>query len=296
MSDGPSLAFHRLAIIAKMMLPTVGAAIVIYVAIPYPCVPMAITIFELGIVVIVAFIPAVIYLLWIRSAEIYEREPLPVIGGVFAYGLTVALGLAFILEVVAVSLLSSFAQGTLDPREESIILALVLAPFIEEFTKLTGVFVVHRRLTEPENGLVYGAAVGLGFAFGENVMYYTDSLTTGVELFIITVIARTITSTLLHTSASAISGFGVSRSACFRAWYGTPKSWVPYYLAAVAIHSAFNFLAILGTDILPDASSALSILALFLSIVLVWTTVRYIRRKIVQLDRQNAAGGPIRCQ
>jgi hypothetical protein len=40
----------------------------------------------------------------------------------------------------------------------------------------------------------------------------------------------------------------------------------------------------------------ISFIALFLSVILVWTTVRYIRRKIVDLDRQNAAGGPIRCQ
>lgn len=257
---------------------------------------MAITVLELALIVIVAFVPAIIYLLWIRDAEIHEREPMAAIGGVFAYGLTVALGLAFVLELVAISVLDSLSGGTLSPITMNVILAVVLAPFIEEFTKLTGVFVVHRRLTEPENGLVYGAAVGLGFAFGENVLYYTNSLTSGVELFIITVIARTITSTLLHTSASAISGFGVSRSACLRTWYGTPKSWVPYYLAAVAIHSAFNFLALLGTEIVPNASSALSILALFLSIVLVWTTIRYIRRKIIQLDRQNAAGGPIRCE
>ncbi len=257
---------------------------------------MAITDVELAIVVIVALVPAVLYLLWIRSAEIHQREPLSSIGAVFVYGLTVALGLAFVLEVVAVGLLDSLTQGTMDVQLVNIILAIIFAPIIEEFTKLTGVFAIRHRLTEPENGLVYGAAVGLGFAFGENVLYYSNSLAAGVELFIITVIARTLTSTLLHTSASAISGFGVSRSVCFRSWYGTPKSWMPYYLAAVAMHSVFNFLATLGTDIMPNAGDQISYLALFLSVVLVWTTVRYIRRKIVELDRQNAAGGPIRCQ
>jgi RsiW-degrading membrane proteinase PrsW (M82 family) len=257
---------------------------------------MAVTTFGLVIILIVAFVPAIIYMLWIRSAEIYEREPFLAIEGVFIYGLIVALGLAFVLEVAAIGVLDALTGGMMEPRVQSIILAVILAPVIEEFTKLTGVFAVSRRLTEPENGLVYGATVGLGFAAGENVLYYTDSLTAGMEIFIITVIARTITSTLLHTSASAISGFGVSRSRCFRAWYGTPKSWIPYYLVAVAIHAAFNFLAILGSDIIPDASAALSFIALFLSIILVWTTVRYIRRKIVDLDRQNAGGGQIRCQ
>ncbi len=257
---------------------------------------MALGVFELAIILVVAFVPAIIYMLWIRSAEIHEREPFLAIEGVFIYGLVVALGLAFILELVAIGIINALAGETLALGVQNIILALILAPIIEEFTKLTGVFVVSRRLTEPENGLVYGAAVGLGFAAGENVLYYTDSLVAGVEIFIITVIARTITSTLLHTSASAIAGFGVSRSVCLRSWYGTPKSWLPYYLAAVLIHAVFNFLAILGSDILPDASVELSFIALFFSIILVWTTVRYIRRKIIDLDRMNAEGGPIRCE
>ncbi|MDW5564331.1 MAG: PrsW family intramembrane metalloprotease [Methanomassiliicoccus sp.] len=256
---------------------------------------MAVTSLGLIVILIVAFVPATIYMLWIRSAEIHEREPFLAIEGVFIYGLIVALGLAFILEVLAMDLISSLFGDVLTANMESIILAVILAPVIEEFTKLTGVFAVSRRLTEAENGLVYGAAVGLGFAAGENVLYYSDSLATGVELFIVTVIARTLTSTLLHTSTSAISGFGVSRSKCFAAWYGTPKSWIPYYLAAVAIHSAFNFLAVLGTDILPDASISISYIALFMSVVLVWSTVRWIRRKIVELDRSNAAGR-IRCE
>jgi RsiW-degrading membrane proteinase PrsW (M82 family) len=257
---------------------------------------MALTVLELAVVVIVAFVPAILYMLWIRAAEIHEREPFLAVEGIFLYRLTIALALAFVLEVVSVSILDSITNGTLPASTSNIILALILAPVIEEFTKLTGVFAANRRLTEPENGLVYGAACGLGFAAGENVLYYTTSLTTAVEIFVITVIARTLTSTLLHTSATAIAGFGVSRSRCFRAWYGTPKSWLPYYLVAVLIHGAFNFLALIGSDILPDASGEVAFLSLFLSVILVWTTVRYIRRKIIQLDRENAMGGQIRCQ
>lgn len=250
---------------------------------------------ELGIILVVAFVPAIIYMLWIRSAEVHEREPFLAVEGVFIYGLVVALGMAFVLEVVAMIALRSIGGGMLDPQAGTVLMAVVLAPLIEEFTKLTGVFTVTRRLTEPENGLVYGAAVGLGFAAGENVLYYSTAWTEGFEILVITVIARTITSTLLHTSASAISGFGVSRSKCLRTWYGTLSSWSPYYLAAVAIHAVFNLLASLGSDIFPEAGTEASFIALLLSVVLVWSTVRYIRRKIIELDRHNV-GGRIRCQ
>lgn len=239
----------------------------------------------LVIVLIVAFVPALLYLMWIRSAEIYEREPVNAIAGTFIYGLIIALGLAFIIEVLAMAALEQFTDGNLDPIVQNIILAVVFAPFIEEFTKMTGVVSVSRRLTELENGLVYGAAVGLGFAAGENVLYFTSSLAEGVELFIITVVTRTLTSTLLHTSASAIAGFGISRSVIIGQRTGRSAIWVPFYLAAVFIHGFFNFLAILGSDIFPDASGEISLIGLFMALILVWTTVRFIRRKIVSLDR-----------
>ena len=107
---------------------------------------------ELGIILVVAFVPAIIYMLWIRSAEVHEREPFLAVEGVFIYGLVVALGMAFVLEVVAMIALRSIGGGMLDPQAGTVLMAVVLAPLIEEFTKLTGVFTVTRRLTEPENG------------------------------------------------------------------------------------------------------------------------------------------------
>jgi RsiW-degrading membrane proteinase PrsW (M82 family) len=257
---------------------------------------MALSILDLVIVLIVAFVPTLLYMLWIWRAEIHDREPFFAVEGVFIYGLTIALGIAFILEVLVISAIQGAFGDSLDVTTINLILALLVAPFIEEFTKLTGVFAANRRLTEPENGLVYGAASGLGFAMGENMLYYTSALTISGEVFILTVIARTLTSTLLHTSSTAISGFGVSRSRCMGAWFGKAASWFPFYLVAVAIHSGFNFLASLGTDIIPDASGLISLISLFLSLVLVWSTFRYIRRKIVDLDRANAEGSVIRCQ
>ena len=245
------------------------------------------------IVVIVAFVPAILYMLWIRSAEIYEREPLFAVQGVFLYGMTVAVFLALVLETVAIMFID-VAVGGLSIIAYNLILGVILAPIIEEFTKATGVMTVMRRLIEPENGLVYGAAVGLGFAAVENVLYYLTALDAGTDVFIATAIARTLTSTLLHTSASALVGFGLSRSRCFYMFYGTPRSWLPYYGAAVLLHAAFNMLASLSLFD-PTASGIVSLVSLLLSVVLTWTTVVWIRRKIVQLDRANV-GGRIRCE
>ncbi len=247
----------------------------------------------LVIIVIVAFAPAILYMLWIRSAEIHDREPLHAVQGVFLYGMSVALFLAIILETVAIVIID-VAAGGLSVIAYNLILAVVLAPIIEEFTKATGIMTVMRRLVEPENGLVYGAAVGLGFAAVENVLYYITALDAGTDIFIATAVARTLTSTLLHTAASALVGFGFSRSRCFYMFYGTPRSWLPYYVAAVLLHAAFNLLASLSLFD-PSASGILSLVGLALSVIMTWTVVAWIRRKIVQLDRANI-GGTIRCE
>ncbi|HOK27703.1 MAG TPA: PrsW family intramembrane metalloprotease [Methanomassiliicoccaceae archaeon] len=245
------------------------------------------------IIVIVAFVPAILYLLWVRSAEIYQREPLFAVQGVFLYGMSIALLLALVLETVAIIFIEIVAGG-LSIIAYNLILAVILAPIIEEFTKATGVMTVTRRLVEPENGLVYGAAVGLGFAAVENVLYYITALEAGTDVFIATAIARTLTSTLLHTSASALVGFGMSRSRCFYMFYGSPRSWLPYYGAAVVLHAAFNLLASISLFD-PTATGILSFIGLILSGILTWAVVAWIQRKIVQLDLENAAG-VIRCE
>ena len=237
------------------------------------------------IIVIVAFVPAILYVLWIRNTEKYDREPLYAVQWVFLYGATVALFLAVILETVTIAIID-VAAGGLSIIAYNLILAVVLAPIIEEFTKATGMMTVTRRLFEPENGLIYGAAVGLGFAAVENVLYYITALDAGTDIFITTAVARTLTSTLLHASASALVGFGFSRQQCFRRFYGTFRSWVPYYFAAVALHAAFNMLASLSLFD-PSASGILSLLGLALSVVLTWSVIAWVRRKIVELDRAN---------
>ncbi|HPT74148.1 MAG TPA: PrsW family glutamic-type intramembrane protease, partial [Methanomassiliicoccaceae archaeon] len=103
------------------------------------------------IIVIVAFVPAILYLLWVRSAEIYQREPLFAVQGVFLYGMSIALLLALVLETVAIIFIEIVAGG-LSIIAYNLILAVILAPIIEEFTKATGVMTATRRLVEPENG------------------------------------------------------------------------------------------------------------------------------------------------
>jgi RsiW-degrading membrane proteinase PrsW (M82 family) len=109
-------------------------------------------------------------------------------------------------------------------------------------------------------------------------------MSAGISVFIGTALARALTSTALHASSSAIMGYGLSR----RIWMrdqGKTSSWVPYYLIAIGLHSLFNLLAIAGAL---AASDLIYLGGLLASVILVQQTIKWIRVRIEELDKQYA--------
>ncbi|HRU11384.1 MAG TPA: PrsW family glutamic-type intramembrane protease [Methanomassiliicoccales archaeon] len=209
---------------------------------------------ELAIILLAAIVPSLIYLIWIRNSERYNRESWMRVLSVFVFGMIVSILAAMVLESVAVELL--YASGSIfsgglwsyepyDPTVEIVILAVVIAPLVEEWTKGWGVLTVRYKVREPEDGLVYGAAAGLGFAAMENVFYNSSALLSGFDVFLSTAITRAVASTLLHATASAVVGYGIARKSLLGT-RGVGASWLPYYLAAVLLHGAFNGFAVAG--------------------------------------------------
>jgi RsiW-degrading membrane proteinase PrsW (M82 family) len=202
----------------------------------------------LAIIVLAAFVPSLLLMLLVKNTERRGREPAGRTFLTFMAGATLSVGLAMLIEgfliyiVFDMDVLSvSYLLGRY-PALSTLILACVIAPFTEEFTKALGIARPAGRARELEDGIVYGAAVGLGFAAMENLLYETSAyLTGGIALFVGTVIVRTISSALLHASASSITGYGMTA----KRFLGT--SWLPYYLLAVLLHAAFNLFASLGS-------------------------------------------------
>jgi RsiW-degrading membrane proteinase PrsW (M82 family) len=155
---------------------------------------------------------------------------------------------------------------------------------VEEFTKSWAVMAARSRLNEIEDGLVYGAAAGLGFAAVENILYNGTTLVQGTTVFLVVAVSRALTSTLLHASATAITGYGIARSK-FTRMAGRPESWAIYYMGAVLLHAFFNFFAIMG-NFAPDVGFV-SLIGLVLSFLLAWFVFAWIHRSIKRLDRIN---------
>lgn len=211
-------------------------------------------VWELAVVILAAVVPSLVYLVWIRNSERYNRERWMHVLSVYLFGAIISVIAAVFLESVAIVALSAsgsvFSSGfwsyePYDPTLEIVILAVVIAPLVEEWTKGWGAVTVRNKLREAEDGFVYGAAAGLGFAAMENIFYNSSALIEGYEVFLVTALTRAVASTLLHASASALFGYGIARKYLNGA-RGIRSSSLPYYLAAVALHGVFNGFAVAG--------------------------------------------------
>ncbi|MEW5747803.1 MAG: PrsW family glutamic-type intramembrane protease [Candidatus Thermoplasmatota archaeon] len=239
--------------------------------------------------ILVAFAPSLLYLVWIRNTEKHSREPYGTLIKVFAYGAVLSVIMAVLFELILIALFDQNIERVYqflgeNPSVPTLVVACVIAPVVEELTKALGVLRVKRRgmLMEIENGIVYGAAAGLGFAATENLLYESTAyLADGVEAWAATAVLRSLSSALLHATASSLVGLGIARSAL------QGKSWMPYYLGAVVMHGGFNFAASFGVvyyDTLGDSAYLIGLVAAFTMVII---GVGVMRGKIRQLDRRH---------
>jgi len=180
-----------------------------------------------------------------------------------------------ILEIfLEIPLRYSLSQGDMTP----FLLAVVIAPIVEEFTKPLALYLrpVKNNLDELEDGLIFGAVAGLGFSATENLLYGYSYLSEGFLIFLLVLATRSIGSCLLHASATALTGYGIGKT------LKTHTSFLgilPYFLLAIFLHGFYNFL--LSYDFI-GVLSGLGLAFLFVIIA-----ITLIRKKIRTLDEKN---------
>lgn len=243
------------------------------------------------VLVLVAFVPALLYVRWIRNSEHYRRNPWGRIFHAFLYGAFIAIIVAAALELIIIATYKVTLQREYEylqsNRLELIVFAMIVAPFVEEYAKLRGVYAVRSYIKEVEDGLVYGAAAGLGFAATENLIY--EGVTfwkAGLYAFITVAVVRSISSALLHASSTAVAGYGLGRKLVEKTWYAV----APYYLLAVGMHALFNFLASFGALYSERLGESAYVIGLMLAIVFAVGAIEFIRIKIRDLDTRKGYG------
>lgn len=159
----------------------------------------------------------------------------PAVGLCFVYGGTLSLLLAGILEPIFIRQLT--------------VLSLFSAAAIEEAVKILALMVLvrFRRHVSEENGIIFGAAVGMGFAALESAGYsFTAFLVSGgsLSLTVFLTLLRALFSPAGHGTWTAIlAGVLFLESAPFR-FRLTPKV-VLAFLVVTLLHGLWNSLSLL---------------------------------------------------
>lgn len=126
----------------------------------------------IGTATVLALLPTLLYAALIWWLDRHEKEPLPLLIVAFLWGAVPAIVLAIFLTNVAGLPLEALIPSPGVRRATEL---AVVAPIIEEAVKaviLVLLFLVSRReFDNVLDGIVYGALVGLGFAFVENILY-----------------------------------------------------------------------------------------------------------------------------
>jgi protease PrsW len=162
----------------------------------------------------------------------YEPEPARYRLAAVGWGAVAAVAFSFVGEQLVFAL-----SGT-----NEVVNVAVAAPVVEELGK--GLFlvavVVFRRaeLHGPLDGIVYGALVGIGFAFVEDIIYYLQSLESG-QLGV-TFFLRGIMGPFAHPLFTAATGLGIGIAVTTRRPAVRTLAVVLGFLTAVAMHAMWN--------------------------------------------------------
>jgi RsiW-degrading membrane proteinase PrsW (M82 family) len=250
---------------------------------------------DLFLLVVVSLLPALFYLAWVRRSARFQRESWGPLLGAFLYGALFATIAAALVEVTLVALGTAASQQYPAPEFVflngnstlgGIFLVLVIAPFVEEGLKASGVYSYRDRFRSIADGPVFGASVGLGFGFFETFLYGLGAfLVGGLEAGIVLILVRSISSVLLHGSSTGMFGYGYARSRFNQPGPGTGS----YYLLAVAMHSGFNVLASLSVILMligvtGFAAASASLIALFAAILFAFGAIEHVRTVVATAD------------
>ena len=241
-----------------------------------------------GSLVAFGFLQTVIYLLFIRAIDLYEREPLRYVVPVFLWGFAVATTVSLVFNTLFELTLSSVTSV----KTANFFTAVAVAPVVEECSKglaLLLIFFVaylaRRRSGLIEfagvmDGIVYGSAVGFGFALAEDILY---GLQFGAETFVV----RRILGGFAHAAFTSLTGIGIGLIPWVR---HRALAFVPPLLGllgAILLHATFNFTATLFG---PVAYVMLFFVVLvYLVVIVVWLAIE--RRVIREELRDEVAAG-----
>ncbi|MBA1336843.1 MAG: hypothetical protein HPY66_3279 [Firmicutes bacterium] len=180
-------------------------------------------------ILILAFAPGVFWLWYFYKRDSLQPEPKGLIIKMFIYGMVVVFPAALVETVFS-------GQGVL--------VVILFAPVVEELSKYLVVKKIvfhHAEFDEPMDGIVYSAAVALGFASMENVGYLVNARSGGILAGVF--VGRAFLSVPGHVLFSSMWGYALGLAKFSRYEYRNNLIRTGLVLA-ILLHGVFNFLAL----------------------------------------------------
>lgn len=197
------------------------------------------------VAVFAAVLPTAAYVLILWWLDRYEKEPVWLFSLAFLWGAVPAVGVSLIAELL-LRLPESSLGGLAGLLDSSL-----TAPMIEEAAKAAALVAIYW-LCRAEfdgvlDGIIYGGAIGFGFAMTENILYLLGQLVeAGPIEFTVLWVLRVLIFGLNHALFASVTGVGLGLARMSRqAW----RRWLMPLLAfaaAVTLHATHNLFATLA--------------------------------------------------
>lgn len=240
---------------------------------------------------LLAIIPAVVWLAFFYRQDRLEPEPRTMVVGVFLLGLLVATAIAIPLVDRVFDVGSWLFGSPLVHFAGGVLVVGVIQEGLKYLTLRLSVY-DSREFDERTDGIIYGTAVGLGFATALNAAFVVES--GGVDLG--TGAIRIVLTSLAHASFGGLIGYFLGRQRFER----RPLWWMPAGVAlAATLNGAFFYLrSTVARGTIEDPLAAISpwvglvlaaILAAGITIALTALTRRELERSSASTDPEVSA-------
>jgi RsiW-degrading membrane proteinase PrsW (M82 family) len=229
--------------------------------------------------VVLALVPAVIWLVFFYLQDRLEPEPKRYVIGVFVLGalLAAAVGIPVVNDLFAIK------EWLYESALVRLLGGILVVGFTQEFLKYAAVrYTVYgsREFDERMDGVIYGTAAGLGYATMLNIQYVVSNA--GVDLSV--GVIRIVVTALAQASFAGIVGYFLGQDK----FEGKPVWWMPCGLALAAVlNGLFVFLrdlaSVQGLSFNPwNALILATVVALVVLGVLFWLMRRANRATLAQ--------------
>ena len=226
--------------------------------------------------VLAAVSPGLLILFYIYKQDIFP-EPKNIVFKTFIFGATIVLALDLILVDV-----DSYAEKYFEGEAFNFFDSFIRAAFIEEFFKMIVlIFFCTRKddFDEPMDGLVYGAAVSLGYATYENidyVLYYFNNPSFEIAL------ARAYTAVPMHTLCGIMMGFLITQSI-----FEKRHNYLNLILALlipVGMHGLYNFSY--ASPIVSDQMANIILFIFLVRAIILFKSLKNKQRKAIIFNKK----------